>query len=255
MAPIENAIVSNRDLYKFVTPRRVNYAVGDPENQKVKLTVDDWPYLYLEKPSIPNMHICVMLVLGMLFLLAGRTLVSRGHRLNLHFFFLGAAFLLLEFQNISKSTLLFGSTWMVNLFIITGILSLALLANLYVSVIKVKSLKPIYVLLILTSLAIYFIPLSLFNSLGPWSKGFVVGGLLNLPIFFGGIVFIESFKRTPAKDVAFGSNLLGAAAGGILESLSFLLGVNALLLIVVLFYALSFFWMRQGQGESAAAPR
>lgn len=252
MAIVENAIANNRALYQFVTPRRVNYTAYESKNGAIKLTVDDWPYLYLEKPSIPNMHLCVMLVLGVLFLLSSRALVSRGHRINLHFFFLGAAFLLLEFQNISKSTLLFGSTWMVNSFIITGILTLALLANLYVSMVKVRSLKPIYILLILTSLTIYFLPLSLFNTLGHWPKAFVVGGLLNLPIFFGGIVFIESFKRTPSKDVAFGSNLLGAAVGGILESLSFILGINALLLIVVAFYAASFFWLRQGQGETSA---
>jgi hypothetical protein len=50
--------------------------------------------------------------------------------------------------------------------------------------------------------------------------------------------------------VAFGSNLLGAAVGGILESMSFILGINALLLLVVVFYVLSFVFMKRGQDQA-----
>lgn len=242
-------------LDRFISLRKVDFTRSGSDDASVKLTVDDWPYLYLEKPSIPNMHLCIMVILSLLFLLATRALLAKGNRLNLHFFFLGAAFLLLEFQNISKSTLLFGSTWMVNSFIITGILVLILLANLFVSVFRVKNLKLVYLFLVLSSLVVYFLPLSLFNSLGYWQKAIVVSVILNLPIFFGGIVFIESFKRTPSKDIAFGSNLLGAAIGGILESLSFVLGINMLLLVVVAFYCLSLLSLnRSGVGSRISTP-
>ena len=43
----------------------------------------------------------------------------------------------------------------------------------------------------------------------------------------------------PEVFVALGSNLLGAGVGGILESLSFLTGIRALLLVVFVLYALS----------------
>ncbi len=44
--------------------------------------------------------------------------------LNWHFFFLGAGFFLLEAQIISKMALLFGTTWLVNSIVISGLLLL-----------------------------------------------------------------------------------------------------------------------------------
>lgn len=236
---VHDAIKNEPVLDRFISQRRVDFSRGVTDEASVKLTTDDWPYLYLEKPRIPNMHLCLMVILSLLFLLTRRAILAKGSRLNFHFFFLGAAFLLLEFQNISKATLLLGSTWLVNSFVITGILVLILLANLFVSVFKVKNLNLVYLFLVLSLLAVYFLPLNLFNFLGYWQKAIIVGVILNLPVFFAAIIFIDSFKKTPSKDLAFGSNLLGAAVGGVLESLSFVLGINALLLVVVVFYGLS----------------
>ena len=186
----------------------------------------------------------------LILIVAGKKIVLRkGVRLDWHFFFLGAAFLLLEFQNISKSTLLFGSTWLVNSFVITGILILILLANLIVAKFKINNVRLLYILLILSSLIVYFLPLDLFSSLDYWLRAIVVSIILNIPIFFAGMVFIISFKKTPFKDLAFGSNLIGAAVGGILESLSFIIGINALLLIVVVCYAMSFVFYRKAIAE------
>jgi hypothetical protein len=55
--------------------------------------------------------------------------ISAGSRTFWHFFFLGAAFLLLEVQNISKASVVLGNTWEVNVVIISSILGMALLAN------------------------------------------------------------------------------------------------------------------------------
>src|SRR2546430_13896000 len=49
--------------------------------------------------------------------------------LQWHFFSLGAGFLLLEAQIISKMALLFGTTWLVNSIVISGLLVLILMAN------------------------------------------------------------------------------------------------------------------------------
>ena len=242
---VHDAIKNEPVLDRFISQRRVDFSRGVMDEASVKLTTDDWPYLYLEKPRIPNMHLCLMVILSLLFLLTRRAILAKGSRLNFHFFFLGAAFLLLEFQNISKATLLLGSTWLVNSFVITGILVLILLANLFVSVFKVKNLNLVYLFLVLSLLAVYFLPLNLFNFLGYWQKVIIVGVILNLPVFFAAIIFIDSFKRTPSKDLAFGSNLLGAAVGGVLESLSFVFGINALLLVVVVFYGLSLLFLNR----------
>lgn len=244
---VPDALKEDPQLARFISSRKEPISSVNSDGSRIKLTDDDWPYLYLEKPGIPNMHLCIMLVLSILFVTARRVVLRKVQRLDLHFFFLGAAFLLLEFQNISKSTLLFGSTWMVNSFIFTGILILILLANLFVSLYRVRNLKLVYLFLILSCLIVYVLPLSLFNSLGYWEKAVAVSVVLNIPIFFGGIIFIESFKRAPHKDIAFGSNLLGAAVGGILEAGSFVVGINALLLLVLVFYALSMVaWKRSG---------
>ena len=42
-----------------------------------------------------------------------------------------------------------------------------------------------------------------------------MGLLTCLPVFFSGIVFVRSFRKSPAKDAALGANLLGALAGGL----------------------------------------
>jgi len=243
-ATIPAALAADPALAQFTSSLRRPLPSSTPGTEPIKLTDDDWPYLYLEGPGIPNMHWCLMIILAVLLVAARKLVLGKGPRLDLHFFFLGAAFLLLEFQNISKASLLFGSTWLVNSFIITGILILILLANLFVSFFKARNSRLVYSLLIISCLIVYAVPLSWFNFLGYWEKAFVVSVVLNLPIFFGGIIFIESFRRTPSKDLAFGSNLLGAVVGGILESVSFVIGINALLLLVVVFYALSW-WTAQ----------
>ena len=59
-----------------------------------------------------------------------RSSVLRGwSRSHWHFFFLGAAFLLLEVQNISRAAVVLGNTWAVNAVIISAILIMILLAN------------------------------------------------------------------------------------------------------------------------------
>lgn len=237
----EDAIRSDPALASFVFLNRVDYSRRDSTAAPVKLTTDDWPYLYLEEAGIPKLHLSIMVILLLILVAASKILPSRGQKMNLHFFFLGAAFLLLEFQNVSKSTMLFGSTWQVNSFIISAILILILLANLFVSKFKPDNMKTIYILLSLSLLVSYFIPLSLFNVLGYWPKSIAASIVLNLPIFFAGVIFIDSFRKTRHKDLAFGSNLLGAAAGGLMESLSFIVGINMLLLVALGFYGLS--WM------------
>jgi hypothetical protein len=160
---------------------------------------------------------------------------------------LGCAFLLLEFQNVSKATLLFGSTWIVNSYIISSILILILLANLFIAYINVRRILPFYILLWASVMLLYFIPLDIFNGFGFWTKTILASLFLNLPIFFAGIIYIHSFKDAPAKDIALGSNLIGAALGGLLESLSFVTGIKALLLMVLLFYVLSFLFLSKGR--------
>lgn len=239
---LRKRVEADRELKEYITRNRVSFP------GKVRLTSDDWPYLYIEKASIPRMYLLIMGSLLLLFLMARRFIfTAQGGRINFHFFFLGCAFLLLEFQNVSKATLLFGSTWIVNSYIISSLLILVLSANLFVSCFKVQRKLPFYGLLGVSVLLLYFIPMDLFNIFGFWNKIFLASLFLNLPVFFAGIIFILSFRDAPSKDLALGSNLIGAAFGGLLESLSFITGIKALLLLVLVLYGLSFLFLSKSR--------
>ena len=236
---LKQFVASHPDLKRHIDEHTIQYS------GPVKLTSDDWPYLYIEKPSIPRLYLLIIMSLVVLFVGAKKFLVSGGGgsgRINFHFFFLGCAFLLLEFQNVSKASLLFGSTWIVNSYIISAILFLTLLANIVVRYVRIRSILPVYALLLASVLATYFIPLEVFNTFGYPARSILASLALNTPVFFSGIIFMSSFKAAPARDIAFGSNLIGAALGGLLEPLSFVTGIRSLLLVVFVLYLVSFFF-------------
>jgi Ca2+/Na+ antiporter len=85
-------------------------------------------------------------------------------------------------------------------------------------------------------LGLYFFDLARLASLDYPLKATLVGLLTALPMLFSGIVFIHAFARTRHKDLALGANLLGALAGALLQSVTFLTGMRALLLIVAGLY-------------------
>jgi SAM-dependent methyltransferase len=209
-----------------------------------RLATDDWPYIYLESNRIPLLYYLLAGLMPLLLVRSCRTwrvahLVRGWTRSHWHFFFLGAAFLLLEVQNISKAAVVLGNTWDVNAVIISGVLVMILLANLTAHQLPRLPLALGYALLIATCVALYFVDLSRFAFLPYAVKAVVVGGLVTLPMLFSGIVFIRSFSATESKSVALGANLVGAMVGGLLQSITFVVGIRALLLIVAGLYLLS----------------
>jgi predicted O-methyltransferase YrrM len=206
-----------------------------------ELATDDWPYIYLEKPSIPVLY---FLLAGVLVLLFARgvqrlevtdTIRAFGGS-GWHFFFLGAAFMLLEVQNVSKAAVVLGNTWTVNAVIISGILLMILLSNLLVARRPRVPLAPVYALLVGSCVGLYFLDLSRFAFLPYPTKAAVVGLLTSLPMLFSGVVFIRSFAATDRKDMALGANLMGSLVGGLLQTVTFVTGIKALLLIVAGLY-------------------
>ena len=69
------------------------------------------------------------------------------------------------------------------------------------------------------------------------------GVATTLPILFSGIIFIRSFANVTRKDEALGANLAGAIIGALLQSITFVIGIKALLLIVAGLYCLSFLFI------------
>ncbi len=223
---------------------------------------DDWPYIYLERPSIPMLFPLLAGLLLILLKYAGRTLGLRGEmsplrwpRSSWHFFFLGAAFLLLEVQNISKAAVVLGSTWVVNAVIISGVLGMVLLANLVVLRWPAIRIDLVFLALLTTVLGLYFVDLARFAFLPYSAKAVLVGALTTLPMLFSGIVFAKAFAVADGKDTALGANLIGALVGAVLQSVSFLLGIKALLLIVAGFYTLAMITRPLEHGARTGAVR
>jgi hypothetical protein len=212
-----------------------------PLPRTAQLVTDDWPYIYLENPHIPMVYYLLAVLLGGLFVWGWRRLQApkmfaawdRGHW---HFFFLGAAFLLLEVQNISKAAVVLGNTWWVNAVIISGILTTLLVANGITARFPRLPLGPVYSLLIAACLALYGVDLARFGSLPFAPKALLVGSLTSLPMLFSGIVFTRAFAAAPRKDTALGANLLGALVGGVLQTVTFITGIKFLLLLVAALY-------------------
>jgi spermidine synthase len=209
------------------------------------IATDDWPYIYLDKPRIPALFGLLAVLLVLLLLLGQRhsgvrlLASAKWGRPQWHFFFLGAAFLLLEVQNVSKAAVVLGNTWSVNAVIISGVLGMILVANLLAAKWPAIPMKPVYALLVGSCLALYFVDLSSLAFLPYFAKAAAVSVLTTLPMLFSGIVFIHAYAGTANKDLAIGANLLGALVGGVLQSVTFLTGIRALLLIVAALYLLA----------------
>jgi spermidine synthase len=205
------------------------------------IATDDWPYLYLKNPRLPKMYPILGLLLILLFVrghfsLEDRSWIKNWGRSHWHFFFLGAAFMLLEVQSISKAAVVLGNTWWVNSIVISGVLIMVLLANAIAYRFPNIPILSVALLLIGSCIGLYFIDLARFAFLPYRMKAVIVGGLTTLPMLFSGIFFIRSFAVSPRKDLALGANLLGALFGGLAQSLTFLIGVKALLLVVAGLY-------------------
>ncbi len=187
----------------------------------VRPTTDDWPYLYVERARVPKLHLIISLTIMGAVLFARRRLVGSKYKLDWHFFALGAAFLLLEVQTVSRATLLFGMTWIVNAIIISAVLVMILFSNLVAWRWPRIPQAMIVTGLAITVALLALVPLDWFNTLTGVTKLLVASAFLTAPVFFAGLIFIQSFAVCTDKAQALGSNLIGALVGGLLESLSF----------------------------------
>jgi hypothetical protein len=163
--------------------------------------------------------------------------------------------MLLEVQNISKAAVVLGNTWVVNAVIISGVMVMILLANLIAAKFPRLPLAPVYALLVASCLGLYALDLSTFAFLPYATKAIVVGLLTSLPMLFSGIVFIRSFADADRKDAALGANLMGALVGGLLQSVTFVTGIKALLLVVAALYIGALLSRPRPANPNEAAPQ
>jgi len=204
-----------------------------------RITTDDWPYFYQREPGIPTIIVLISAALLPICWVLLRSTGTAGKGIEWHFFFLGAGFLLLETQIISKMALVFGTTWVVNSVVIAALLLLIVGSNLFV---EWRPAIPVAAAYggIFASIAIAYITpvrLLLFSSLA--LKVLAASLVLCLPVFFAGIVFIRSFASAGFRGEALGSNLFGALVGGLLECSSYWFGLRFLLVLAAGLYLAS----------------
>ena len=240
---VEDALAGDVRLSQFVTDNHISL----PE-MNVPITTDDWPYLYQKEKRIPRTYFS----LGILVLLVALGLywqIPEAHEQapSLFFFSMGAGFMLLETQVISRLALFFGTTWQVNGIVIFALLGALLLANL---VIERSSASPsrawVFLALLAGLLAAYGIPVAQIPG-SPAVVGTILAAVFSVPVFFAGMLFSLEFRMASSPSAALGANILGAVVGGLLENLSLALGMRALLLLSIGLYCLAGIglWLRR----------
>jgi hypothetical protein len=247
--------------HRLVLP--VNYQGGSPPDiSNVRCLSDDWPYLYVDISVIDIPYLLIVLEMLLLAVFAGRRLLfGKSDPSYWSMFFLGAAFMLLEFHAISFLSLLYGSTWVTAAIVINGILILLLLANLVVITFRalvIRHLPFAYLALALALAASYCLNphAQLVDAQYPLLAYAVVTLLTLLPLGAAGVIFAGSFSQftNPARALAF--NLFGAVVGAFLEYLSNYFGIRALVVLSGLLYFLAFvcvLWVRRQEPATSTA--
>jgi spermidine synthase len=229
------ALSGDQRLADFVARNTV-----DPGDTDVPVTTDDWPYLYQRDKTIPRPYWSISAIIVLLALGFYSRISDAPHRTpSIFFFCMGAGFLLLETQVISRLALFFGTTWQVNGIVISAMLVALLLANAVVERSR-EPLAPAWNLgaLLAGLLLAYWFPFERIAG-PPGVAGTVAVVVFSLPVVFAGMLFASQFRTAVSKSSALAANLLGAVAGGLMESLSLLFGMRALLLIAIGVYVVA----------------
>jgi hypothetical protein len=205
-------------------------------------TTDDWPFLYLKTRGIPPLYVITLGLIALCSLVLIRAIAGPFGQMRpyVDLFFMGAAFLLLETKSVVQFSLLFGSTWFVNALVFFGVL-----VAVY-GAIETARRRPIGKPAV--AYGALFAWLAVAWAIEP-SRLLALDAPLRLaaaivlsfgPIFLANVIFADRFRSSASSTIAFGTNLLGAMLGGILEYSSLVLGYRNLLVVVALLYALAF---------------
>ena len=214
--------------------------------QTLDLPSDDWPYLYLPERGVGGFYVSLMATF-LLIAVVGILMSSREMREGLlkrgevdwEMFLFGVAVLLIETKFVTTMNLVWGATWLTSAVVFGSILAMILIGTV------LMELRPIpwawaATGLVVALFATYLVPTEALvgraTAVRLMLSVLMVGG----PIFFASVCFALRFRERPAADIAFGWNLLGAVAGGLLEFFSMSLGLKALTLIAILAYLSAF---------------
>ncbi len=158
-----------------------------------------------------------------------------GTGIDLEMFLFGLAFLLLETRSVTEMTLVWGATWLTSAVVFGSILAMILLATL-VAQRRPLSYAASMAGLVVFLLVVYALPARLLLVSDPAIRLALSAAFVGGPIFFAASCFALLFRDRRRASLAFGWNLLGAVAGGLLEFASMAVGLKALLLVAAAAY-------------------
>lgn len=214
--------------------------------ETTRMTTDDWPFFYLESNFISKEYVITLLIIVIISaMLVFLCIFRAGIGFDLHFFLLGCAFMLIETKSITTISVLFGSTWIVNSIVIISILVMILLANLYILKGKPISINYSYIFLGVSIIINFITPIKTLQLDNFMLKLLLSGILIASPIFFAGIIFATSFRKSRNPDLSLGFNILGGVVGGVLEYQSLVTGFNYLFIIALLLYFMSYLFIKK----------
>ena len=218
---------------------------------RTSIPTDNWPFLYLKTPSIPKHYlIFIGLALTLGFISFLRLLPYGERRIRFPYFFLGAAFFLIETSNVINLSLLYGSTWHVNVLVFTGILILILFGNLTSYLTKSPRINLYFGLLTLNIGLAVIVPTHLLLNINSSFLQAIVAIMVFLgPVYFASLLFATLIKNEDKLYQAYGSNMLGAVVGGVCEYLSLMFGFKFLLLLTLAFYLAAYVQIKKKTQE------
>ncbi len=210
----------------------------------IEPATDNWPFIYLKIKTIPKFYIkFIVIILFIIILIFLFFLYDRKEKkitLDLPFFFLGAAFMLIETKSIINFNLIFGSTWVVNGLVIIAILTTVLIGIFINKLFNIRNIGVCFFLLFLCLSANYFLPVKIFLG-QPFFVKYILSSILFFsPIAFSNIIFAKIFKDTKQTSFSFGSNMFGAGIGGFFEYFSMIIGFHNIILAIAFCYLISF---------------
>jgi MFS family permease len=233
---------------------------------------DDWPFLYMRAPELPRHYLAalgIVLLVSTISVVAvspltraasasaplrdvrnawgdgkpsARTFTDTARpklARSLHFFFLGAGFMLLETKSIVQFALLWGSTWSSASLAIASVLVMALASAIVASRVEIRRAAPLAAVLLGLIALNYLLPVGRVSFSSRTAESVFYGALVFSPVFVAGLLFSRSFRNSSTAAADFGANLFGAMIGGVAEYLSLVAGYRFLLILVAGCYLLA----------------
>ncbi len=241
---IYSFVVSNKDISLDLSKSNfveTNVFKDAKFYKNVDVSTDDWPFFYMSYRIYPVSYVVLISVIFLISWIFLKNLTKMSlSKFSYPSFFLGVGFMLMETKGITELAKIYGSTWFVVSIVITAILSMAYLANLFIIKGFKISINQIYFFLILSLFLSYSVSFINFYNYPVLFLKFMIPIVLTFPVFFSGLAFSRELVRYGSTANALSCNILGAIVGGLLEYNSMYFGFKFLYLLAILFYFMAY---------------